>query len=120
MDVYGFRIICNTPDTCYRILGVMYSLYKPVPGRFKDYIAIPKTNGYQSLHSTLIGIGGVPIEVQIRTAEMDSMAQHGIASHWLYKTQGEHADGTERARQWVQNLLELQKRRQPARVCRAC
>ena len=109
MDVYGFRIICNTPDTCYRILGVMHSLYKPVPGRFKDYIAIPKTNGYQSLHSTLIGIGGVPIEVQIRTAEMDSMAQHGIASHWLYKTQGEHADGTERARQWVQNLLELQK-----------
>jgi RelA/SpoT family (p)ppGpp synthetase len=109
MDVYGFRIICSTPDTCYRILGAMHSLYKPVPGRFKDYIAIPKTNGYQSLHSTLIGIGGVPIEVQIRTEEMDSMAQYGIASHWLYKTQGEHTDGTERARRWVQNLLELQK-----------
>lgn len=109
MDVYGFRIITDSPDTCYRILGVMHSLYKPVPGRFKDYIAIPKTNGYQSLHSTLIGIGGVPIEVQIRTEDMETISQHGIASHWLYKTNQEHEDGTSRARKWVQNLLELQK-----------
>ncbi|MFY9178609.1 MAG: bifunctional GTP diphosphokinase/guanosine-3',5'-bis pyrophosphate 3'-pyrophosphohydrolase [Venatoribacter sp.] len=109
MDVYGFRIICDSVDTCYRILGVMHSLYKPVPGRFKDYIAIPKTNGYQSLHSTLIGIGGVPIEIQIRTEEMETMATHGIAAHWLYKTDQEHADGNQRARRWVQNLLELQK-----------
>jgi guanosine-3',5'-bis(diphosphate) 3'-pyrophosphohydrolase len=109
MDVYGFRIICDSVDSCYRILGAMHSLYKPVPGRFKDYIAIPKTNGYQSLHTTLIGIGGVPIEIQIRTEEMEAMANHGIAAHWLYKSESDQASGTQRARQWVQNLLELQK-----------
>ncbi|UZK04674.1 bifunctional GTP diphosphokinase/guanosine-3',5'-bis pyrophosphate 3'-pyrophosphohydrolase [Venatoribacter cucullus] len=109
MDVYGFRIITDSVDTCYRVLGLMHSLYKPVPGRFKDYIAIPKTNGYQSLHTTLIGIGGVPIEIQIRTEEMESMANHGIAAHWLYKSESDQLSGTQRARQWVQNLLELQK-----------
>lgn len=109
MDVYGFRIVTDSIDSCYRILGAMHALYKPIPGRFKDYIAIPKTNGYQSLHSTLIGIGGVPIEVQIRTEDMEAMANHGIAAHWLYKTKEEKADGTQRARQWVKNLLELQE-----------
>ncbi len=109
MDVYGFRIIADSVDSCYRILGAMHGLYKPIPGRFKDYIAIPKTNGYQSLHTTLIGIGGVPIEIQIRTEEMESMANHGIAAHWLYKSESDQASGTQRARQWVQNLLELQK-----------
>lgn len=109
MDVYGFRIITSSIDDCYRILGAMHSLYKPIPGRFKDYIAIPKTNGYQSLHTTLIGIGGVPIEIQIRTEEMEAMANHGIAAHWLYKSESDQTSGTQRARQWVQNLLELQK-----------
>lgn len=109
MDVYGFRIICDSVDACYRILGAMHGLYKPVPGRFKDYIAIPKTNGYQSLHTTLIGIGGLPIEIQVRTEEMEAMANHGIAAHWLYKSESDQASGTQRARQWVQNLLELQK-----------
>lgn len=109
MDVYGFRIVTDSIDNCYRILGTMHGLYKPIPGRFKDYIAIPKTNGYQSLHSTLIGIGGVPIEVQIRTEDMEAMANHGIAAHWLYKSHDDKADGTQRARQWVKNLLELQE-----------
>jgi RelA/SpoT family (p)ppGpp synthetase len=109
MDVYGFRIITSSIDDCYRILGAMHSLYKPIPGRFKDYIAIPKTNGYQSLHTTLIGMAGVPIEIQIRTEEMEAMANHGIAAHWLYKSESDQTSGTQRARQWVQNLLELQK-----------
>ena len=109
MDVYGFRIITSSIDDCYRILGTMHSLYKPIPGRFKDYIAIPKTNGYQSLHTTLIGMAGVPIEIQIRTEEMEAMANHGIAAHWLYKSESDQTSGTQRARQWVQNLLELQK-----------
>ncbi|WP_419812157.1 bifunctional GTP diphosphokinase/guanosine-3',5'-bis pyrophosphate 3'-pyrophosphohydrolase [Bacterioplanoides sp.] len=109
MDVYGFRIITSSIDDCYRILGAMHSLYKPIPGRFKDYVAIPKTNGYQSLHTTLIGMAGVPIEIQIRTEEMEAMANHGIAAHWLYKSESDQTSGTQRARQWVQNLLELQK-----------
>lgn len=110
MDVYAFRIIVDTADTCYRALGVVHSLFKPVPERFKDYIAIPKANGYQSLHTTLFGPYGLPIEVQIRTTEMDRMAVSGIAAHWLYKT-GEQSvsDSHIRAQQWVRNLLELQK-----------
>lgn len=109
LDVYGFRIIVESVDMCYRILGAVHNLYKPIPGRFKDYIAIPKTNGYQSLHTTLIGISGVPIEIQIRTEEMDAMANHGIASHWLYKTDNNEVKSSQHAQQWVQNLLELQK-----------
>lgn len=109
MDVYGFRIVTDSIDDCYRILGAMHSLYKPIPGRFKDYIAIPKTNGYQSLHTTLIGAGGIPVEIQIRTEDMEAMANHGIAAHWLYKSESDQTSGTQRARQWVQNLLELQK-----------
>ncbi|MDN3524921.1 bifunctional (p)ppGpp synthetase/guanosine-3',5'-bis(diphosphate) 3'-pyrophosphohydrolase [Halomonas sabkhae] len=113
MDVFGFRIITQDVDTCYRILGVVHNLYKPVPGRFKDYIAIPKANGYQSLHTTLFGAGGMPIEVQIRTREMEAMANNGIAAHWLYKAgQTEHpiAEGSHaRARAWVKGLLEMQR-----------
>ena len=109
LDVYGFRIVVESVDMCYRVLGAVHNLYKPIPGRFKDYIAIPKTNGYQSLHTTLIGISGVPIEIQIRTEEMDAMANHGIASHWLYKSDSSDMPGSQHAQQWVQNLLELQK-----------
>jgi GTP diphosphokinase / guanosine-3',5'-bis(diphosphate) 3'-diphosphatase len=110
MDVYAFRIIVDDPDTCYRVLGLVHSLFKPVPERFKDYIAIPKANGYQSLHTTLFGPYGLPIEVQIRTTEMDRMAANGIAAHWLYKSSDQEMSRSQlRAQQWVQNLLELQK-----------
>ncbi|MFT7177227.1 MAG: guanosine-3',5'-bis(diphosphate) 3'-pyrophosphohydrolase, partial [Halioglobus sp.] len=82
MDIYAFRIVVDSVDTCYRVLGGVHSLYKPVPGEFKDYIAIPKANGYQSLHTVLKGMHGVPIEIQIRTREMEEMANNGIAAHW--------------------------------------
>ncbi len=109
-DVFAFRIITDSVDTCYRILGAVHSLYKPVPGKFKDYIAIPKTNGYQSLHTTLFGMHGIPIEIQIRTQEMESMANNGIAAHWLYKSSDDKPNQSHiRARQWVQDLLEMQK-----------
>ena len=81
MDIYAFRIVVDSVDTCYRVLGSVHSLYKPVPGEFKDYIAIPKANGYQSLHTVLMGMHGVPIEIQIRTREMEEMANNGIAAH---------------------------------------
>ncbi|MDC1527804.1 bifunctional GTP diphosphokinase/guanosine-3',5'-bis pyrophosphate 3'-pyrophosphohydrolase [Gammaproteobacteria bacterium] len=109
-DVFAFRIITDEVDTCYRVLGAVHSLYKPVPGKFKDYIAIPKVNGYQSLHTTLFGMHGVPIEIQIRTEEMDKMAGNGIAAHWLYKSSDDTPNQSHiRARQWVQDLLEMQK-----------
>ena len=110
MDVFGLRIVVADVDTCYRVLGCVHNLYKPVAGRFKDYIAIPKANGYQSLHTTLFGLHGVPIEVQIRTTEMDSVAEQGIAGHWLYKTDDDGQQGTQRTRQWVRDLLDLQQR----------
>jgi RelA/SpoT family (p)ppGpp synthetase len=110
-DVYGFRIIVDNADTCYRVLGAVHNLYKPVPGKFKDYIAIPKVNGYQSLHSVLFSPFGVPIEVQIRTWEMHHVAENGIAAHWGYK-EGENKGGTiarVKAREWLRNLLVLQQ-----------
>jgi len=111
MDIYAFRIIVNSADECYRALGIVHSVYKPVPGEFKDYIAIPKANGYQSLHTVLKGMHGVPIEIQIRTQEMEDMANNGIAAHWLYKTQDAGASMSHaRAREWVQGLLEMQAR----------
>ncbi|HCS26217.1 MAG TPA: guanosine-3',5'-bis(diphosphate) 3'-diphosphatase [Spongiibacteraceae bacterium] len=112
MDLYAFRIVVDSVDNCYRVLGCVHSLYKPVPGQFKDYIAIPKANGYQSLHTGLFGLHGVPIEIQIRTEEMEEMANNGIAAHWLYKTDGETPGSSShaRARQWVQGLLEMQQR----------
>lgn len=111
MDVYAFRIIVESVDDCYRVLGAVHNLYKPVISEFKDYIAIPKANGYQSLHTVLVGMHGVPIEVQIRTKEMDDMANHGIAAHFLYKSDGDDGlgSGHARARQWVQGLLEMQQ-----------
>jgi len=111
MDVYAFRIIVDSVDTCYRVLGVVHNLYKPVTSEFKDYIAIPKANGYQSLHTVLVGMHGVPIEVQIRTKEMDEMANSGIAAHFLYKSNSDEPVNAShsRARQWVQGLLEMQK-----------
>jgi len=111
MDIYAFRIVVDSVDTCYRVLGCIHSLYKPVPGQFKDYIAIPKSNGYQSLHTILFGMHGVPIEIQIRTAEMEEMANYGIAAHWLYKTSNGDALNSShaRARQWLSGLLEMQQ-----------
>nr|WP_292756650.1 RelA/SpoT family protein [Methylophaga sp. UBA2689] len=111
MDVYAFRIIVDDVDACYRMLGVVHNLYKPVQGKFKDYIAIPKANGYQSLHTVLFGPYGVPIEVQIRSRDMDQLAEAGVAAHWLYKT-GEVAGNTlahRKARQWLHGILEMQK-----------
>jgi guanosine-3',5'-bis(diphosphate) 3'-pyrophosphohydrolase len=111
MDIYAFRVIVKDLDTCYRVLGQMHSLYKPRPGRVKDYIAIPKANGYQSLHTSMIGPHGVPVEVQIRTEDMDQMAEMGVAAHWAYKESGEVSGTTAqiRAQRWLQSLLELQQ-----------
>jgi GTP pyrophosphokinase/guanosine-3',5'-bis(diphosphate) 3'-pyrophosphohydrolase len=110
MDIYAFRVVVADVDTCYRVLGALHNLYKPIETRFKDYIAIPKSNGYQSLHTSLKGPHGIPVEVQIRTEEMNLMADRGVAAHWLYKT--EESSGTTaqvRARRWMQSLLELQQ-----------
>src|SRR3990170_3011713 len=109
-DVYGFRVIVDKVDTCYRALGVIHNLYKPIPGRFKDYIAIPKANGYQSLHTVVFGPFGVSIEVQIRTREMHRVAEAGVASHWLYKS-GDASPNhmQQRALQWLKDLLETQQ-----------
>lgn len=111
-DVYAVRIIVDTADTCYRALGVMHSLYKPIMGRFKDYIAIPKANGYQSLHTVLFGPNGVPIEVQIRTEDMHIMAEVGVAAHWRYKSDGDGQGSyaQQRAREWLRKLLDMQRR----------
>jgi len=110
-DVYAFRIIVDSVDICYRTLGTVHNLYKPLPGKFKDYIAIPKNNGYQSLHTVLFGPYGVPIEVQIRTREMHRIAETGIASHWLYKQNDENTpvSSQTKASEWLRGLLEMQK-----------
>jgi GTP pyrophosphokinase/guanosine-3',5'-bis(diphosphate) 3'-pyrophosphohydrolase len=109
-DVYAFRIIGEDIDDCYRALGIAHNLYKPIPGRFKDYIAVPKANGYQSLHTILAGPYGQPLEIQIRTRAMHHLAEAGIAAHWLYKTDQEHSIYSQaRAHEWLQDLLEIQK-----------
>ena len=108
LDIYGFRVIVRDVPTCYLALGALHSLYKPVPGKFKDYIAIPKANGYQSLHTTLIGPYGTPVEVQIRTTEMHHVAESGVASHWLYKDDKSLSELQQRTHKWLQSLLELQ------------
>jgi guanosine-3',5'-bis(diphosphate) 3'-pyrophosphohydrolase len=110
MDVFGFRIIVDQPDACYRALGVVHGLYSPLAARFKDYIAIPKVNGYQSLHTSLMGPHGAPIEVQIRTKQQQAVAENGIAGHWLYRSNSEFETSQQRARQWVSDLMELQSR----------
>ena len=109
-DFYGFRIVVEKVDTCYRALGVVHNLYKPIPGRFKDYIAIPKANGYQSLHTIVFGPHGISLEVQIRTEAMHRVAEAGVAAHWLYKSGGEGAAQIhKRALQWLQGLSEMQQ-----------
>lgn len=110
MDRYGFRVIVDKVDTCYRVLGVMHNLFKPITQRFKDYIAIPKANGYQSLHTVLFGPFGVPIEMQIRTEEMHRMAENGIAAHWLYKSEKKVFNEADvRTKEWLRNILEIDK-----------
>jgi len=110
VDVYGIRIIVDKPDTCYRAVGVVHSAFKPMPGRFKDYIAIPHVNGYQSLHTTLFGPNGVPIEVQLRTADMHRVAESGIAAHWKYKAGDPSGSAQQdRTREWLSNLVSLQE-----------
>ena len=110
MDIYAFRVIVDSVDTCYRVLGALHNLYKPIETRFKDYIAIPKSNGYQSLHTSLKGPHGVPVEIQIRTEEMDLMADRGVAAHWMYKKSDDSSTTAQvRARKWMQSLLELQQ-----------
>jgi GTP pyrophosphokinase len=109
-DIYGFRIIVPDVASCYLAMGALHTFYKPIPGKFKDYIAIPKANGYQSLHTTLFGPFGMPIEIQIRTSEMHKVAEAGVASHWIYKT-AEGMDAKEvqlKTHQWLQSLLEIQ------------
>src|SRR5574343_112257 len=109
LDIYGFRVIVDNVPTCYLALGALHSLYKPVPGKFNDYVAIPKANGYQSLHTTLIGPYGTPVEVQIRTQEMHQVAQEGVAAHWLYKEAKESgADLQIKTHKWLQSLLDMQ------------
>ena len=110
VDVHGIRIIVDSADTCYRTLGIVHGVYKPMPGRFKDYIAIPRANGYQSLHTTLFGPGGTPLEAQIRTTAMHEVAESGIAAHWQYKDTDDSARTySERAREWLQQLVEIQQ-----------
>ena len=107
-DIYGLRVVTNKIDNCYRIFGATHNLFKPVPGKFKDYIAIPKSNGYQALHTVLFGPNAIPIEIQIRTKEMDQFAESGIASHWQYKTGG-HSSAQAYARDWLKKILEMRE-----------
>ena len=111
VDVFAFRAIVDKVDTCYRVLGLVHNLYKPVPGRFKDYIAIPKSNGYQSLHTVLLGPQGLPIEIQIRTEDMQHIADSGIAAHWMYKSDHDDDGGNPQAlaADWLENLAEMQR-----------
>jgi len=107
LDIYGFRVIVKDITSCYIALGMLHSLYRPIPGKFKDYIAIPKNNGYQSLHNTLLGPFGIPIEMQIRTTEMHRIAENGVASHWLYKnSDDDFNDLHPETGQWLQSLVE--------------
>src|SRR6476660_9765525 len=109
LDIYAFRVIVKDPPACYLALGALHSLYKPIPGKFKDYIAIAKANGYQSLHTTLFGPFGSPIEIQIRTQDMHKVAEAGVASHWMYKSfEGSDKDVQLKTTQWLQSLLEIQ------------
>ena len=108
--IFAFRVVVDKVDNCYRVLGLVHNLYKPVPGRFKDYIAVPKSNGYQSLHTVLVGPQGLPIEIQIRTEDMQHIADNGIVAHWMYKSDHDDGDNPQAlAADWLQNLLEMQR-----------
>ena len=109
MDVYAFKITIDDAMDCYKVLGILHNSFKPIEGRFKDYIAIPKSNSYQSLHTGIMTFDGLPVEIQIRTHDMDELAEFGVAAHWFYKTG--HADNPaqSRARRWVNTLVEVQK-----------
>ena len=107
-DLFAFRVVVDTIGDCYNVLGAIHDLYKPILGRFKDYIGTPKPNGYQSLHTTVMGTDGIPFEVQIRTREMHEIAEYGVAAHWKYKQNGQGA-GTEGKYEWVRRLLENQE-----------
>ena len=111
MDIYAFRVIVKNVDDCYRVLGQMHNLYKPRPGRVKDYIAVPKANGYQSLQTSMIGPKGVPVEVHIHTEDMEQVAEMGITAHWVYKENGKNDSTTAqiRAQRWLQSLVEIQQ-----------
>ena len=110
LDIYAFRVVVDTVDNCYRVLGQMHALYKPRPYQVKDYIAVPKTNGYQSLQTSMIGHKGVPIEVHIRTEEMDQMAELGVAAFWQYSEDKSHSTSVQqRAQRWLQSIVELQQ-----------
>src|SRR5438067_10706395 len=108
-DIYGVRVLVPDTTACYAALGILHALYKPIPGKFKDYVAIPKANGYQSLHTTLFGPFGTPLEVQIRTQDMHRIAEAGVAAHWLYKTgdQLDIAEAQQQTHRWLQSLLEI-------------
>ena len=107
LDIFALRIVVETVDQCYRVLGVVHHLYTPIPLRFKDFIAVPKENGYQSLHTVCASNHQMPIEIQIRTRDMDQMAESGHAAHWIYK-EGKASPAEHRARQWMDGLLDLQ------------
>ena len=107
-DVSAFKVVVDSADNCYKTLGVVHSIFKPIEGRFKDYISIPKSNGYQSIHTGVVGLDGQPIEIQVKTRDMNEMAENGIASHWVYKMgEGTETGPQQKARRWVSDLLEL-------------
>ena len=109
LDVYAFKITTNSVMDCYKALGILHNSFKPIEGRFKDYIAIPKSNSYQSIHTGIITFDGLPIEVQIRTNDMDELAEYGVAAHWIYKTGGKENPAQVRAKRWVNTLMEVRK-----------
>ena len=109
LDVYAFRIIVNSADDCYRALGIIHNCYKPIEQRFKDYIAIPKSNGYQGLHTALLALDAIPVEVQVQTKSMEVIAEKGIAAHWSYKTEDIESGKEFRARRWMSSIIDLHK-----------
>ncbi len=110
LDVYAFRVIVNSADDCYRTLGVIHNVHKPIEQRFKDYIAIPKSNGYQAIHTSLLALDAIPVEVQVQTKSMEVIAEKGIAAHWAYKTDDVKSGKEFRARRWMSSIVDLHKK----------